>query len=212
MNFKRQTCLALIVLLTATGLHAEILAWQSGTGKTVEKKSTVRESVTGLDSVTSKPAESTTALQGPDVDAGIESSIPWLRNIPSFSGGDLDPGAVWMKPGTVMCDISNLGHKEPAPVRVSVSYTLIGMTERGGLPVFHIRAEWYPLYIPSPAIAKRTGLERIAGASRMDIFWDNAAGRPVESVLVEEIQYRFAENTALLFTRETAVETREVSR
>ncbi len=209
MTFKIKPCLALIALLTAAGMHADVLAWQPNSGSVVERTATVRESVTGLRSVTVKPVRVTSAVLDQAAAASGGSTYPGLGAIPSFPLTDLSPGDRWTADAAVTIDLSPFGHTAPVQLTVPVSYTLIDVTEISGRTLHHVEAEWYPLFVPSRVIGKRTGIVRLSGASRMDLFWDNTAGRPVKSAVTEEIQYRFAENTALLLTRETAEELQE---
>jgi len=209
MTFKTKPCLALIALLTAAGMHADILAWQPNSGSIVERTATVRESVTGLRSVTVKPVRVTSAVLDQSAAASGGSTYPGLEGIPSFPQTDLSPGDQWTADAAVTIDLSPFGHTAPVQLTVPVSYTLIGVTGIAGRTLHHIEAEWYPLFVPSRTVGKRTGIIRLSGASRMDMYWDNTAGRPANSTITEEIQYRFAENTALLLTRETAEELQE---
>lgn len=212
MNFKTKTCLALGALLTAAAMHAEILAWQSHPDISIERKMTVRESVTGLVSVTAKPVRYTADAYDSEAAAAARSTAAWLEGIPSFPETDLAPGAKWTGSGTVTLDLSSFGHTVPVRVTVPVSYTFVGLTEISDRTLFHVEAEWYPLFTPSRVIAKRSGIARLSGASRMDLYWDNASGRPEKAAITEEVQYRFAENTALLLTRQTAIELKEQAR
>jgi outer membrane protein OmpA-like peptidoglycan-associated protein len=95
--------------------------------------------------------------------------------------------------------------------KFKVSYQFREMTEIDSRSYCHIIAEWYPLWIPNGAIAKRTGIERISGHSVMDLLWDTKAGSPKRSSLTEEIQYRFTEKSALLLTRTTNEEFKTVT-
>lgn len=212
MKFKTNPCLALIALLMATGAHAEILAWQSTSNIYITQQITVRESVTDIVSVTVKPVQTTNTMLDQKTAAERGSTFSWLEGIPSFPVTDLTPGSRWTETGIVTIDLSSFGHTVPVRVPVPVSYIFVGITEIGGRTLCHLEAEWYPLFIPSRAIAKRTGIERLSGASRMDLYWDNASGRPDKTTITEEMQYRFVENTALLFTRVTALELKESAR
>ncbi len=110
MTFKTKPCLALIALLTAAGMHADILAWQPNSGSIVERTATVRESVTGLRSVTVKPVRVTSAVLDQSAAASGGSTYPGLEGIPSFPQTDLSPGDRWTADAAVTIDLSPFGH------------------------------------------------------------------------------------------------------
>jgi len=202
------TFLAFFVLCAA---QAEVLTWRAVAGQQYETKMTVKESVTSPDSTTAKPVKSTTEMLSQDTAAERKSTISWLSSIPSFPRTSVEEGSSWTAKATVTYDFSAFGYKEPVTVSVPVSYTLLGLSESESRTYYHILAEWYPLTVLSKDIARRTGIARMSGHSVMDLYWDNRSGSPKRSTITEDIQYRFADTSSLLFKRETTEELKTVT-
>lgn len=182
---------------------AETLKWRAYAGQKYEEKVTVKESVTGLDSITEKPVKTTEAYPLQEEAAKNRSTIPYLHGIPSFPRSAVLPGDSWKAAASMTLNLSAFGIDEPVSVEFEVQYSLIEIKEIDSRAYYHIRAKWYPLWIPDAKAAKVSGIERIAGYSSMDLLWDNRAGSPKQSTVTEETQYRFSEKSSLLHTKNT---------
>lgn len=211
MNCKKSAGIALIAICALSAASAEVLTWRAFAGEQYETRLTQKETVTGLDSVTAKPTLVTTNALYQEEAAANKSTIPSLRNMPAFPRSSVEPGTVWKQDATVLFDLSGFGLDAPLSVTVPVSYTCVGMTEIDSLSFYHITAEWYPFHILDKTLAKRTGIARLSGVSRIDLLWDSRSGAPKRYDLSEEIQYRFTDGTSLLVTRDTGEEFKTVA-
>jgi len=211
MNNKKSTGLCFLAFFVLFNAPSEVLTWQANAGQQYGTRITVKESVTGLESITAKPAVITETALYQEAAAKRQSTIPYLQGIPAFPKTDLVPGAVWSTKATVSYDLSAFGFAEPVVIEVPVSYILKEITDIDSRSFYHILAEWAPIFIPTKEITKKTGIVRISGLSSMDLYWDNKSGAPKRSTLTEEIQYRFAEKTSLLVKRETGEEFKTVT-
>lgn len=182
---------------------AEVLKWRAFAGQKYDERVTVRESVTDLDSVTEKPAQTKDVSPLQEVAAKNRATIPYLHGIPSFPRGAVVPGDTWKNPASISLNLSAFGIAQPVTVDFEVEYTLVEIKEIDSRSYYRIRAKWYPLWIPDAKSAKVSGIERIAGSSSMNLLWDNKAGSPKQSTVIEETQYRFNEKSSLLYTRNT---------
>ncbi len=211
MNCKKWSGLFILAFFILINAQAEVLTWRANAGQQYETRVTVKESIVDLDSITAKPTLITNSAPMQEVAAQNKSTISYLKNIPSFPQNSVDPGMKWTENGTITYDISAFGSNEPVVVTVPVTYTFIDMTVIESREYFHIQAEWYPFIILKSNIAKKTGVLRLRGFSKMDFYWDNKSGAPKLSSLTEELQYLFAGNTSLLLKTETNEEFKTVS-
>lgn len=211
MTQKKSAGIILLTFFILSSPFADVLAWKANAGEKYEVRLTRKESVTGLSSITEKPAVVSDSSILQEDAAKNRSSIPYLHGVPTFPSKDIAPGDTWQEEATITYDLSAFGYDDPVVAKFRVSYAFKEMTELDSRSYCHIVAEWYPLWIPGRAIAKRTGIERISGHSVMDLLWDTKAGSPKRSALTEEIQYRFTEKTSLLLTRTTDEEFKTVT-
>ncbi len=211
MGIKKSTGIALLALFFLVSAGADVLTWRANSGQKYESKHTLKESVIGLDSITSNPVLVTVNVLPQEDAAKNQSTVPNLRSVPSFPRNSVDPGSTWTAPAVVTYDLSKFGLDEPLKLEVPVQYRLLGMVEREGRSYHHIKAEWFPFLVLAQKDAKRSGITRMSGSSLMDLYWDNRAGSPKVVNLTEEIQYRFADNTSLLYRRETNEEFKTVT-
>ena len=202
MNLKKSLGAPLLALLVIVPVHPEIITWRANVGQQYETKITLKESVIGLDSISEKPALVTVNALYQEEAARNQSTIPHLKGMPSFPRTSVEPGSSWKADTTILYDLSAFGLKEPLAVTVKVSYTHLGMEILDSRTYHHIKAEWFPFHVLPASDAKRSGIKRLSGASKIDLLWDNKSGSPKQSLLVEETQYLFSDNTSLLFRRE----------
>ncbi len=192
------------MLLTGFGLlFGEVFTWQANTGKQYETTRTVSEYVLSLSARTAKPAVTTenTVLQ--ETTAVRQSTNPNISFIPSFPKDSIETGARWSAPATVSYDLRNFKMTETLTLNPVVQYQLLGREEIDGRFYYHIVAIWHPILVFPAELQRATGITRLSGYSRMDIYWDNVAGSPKKSYLTEELQYRFQDDSALMTRRIT---------
>lgn len=206
MKLTKSFACVLFSLLLLTSVQSEICRWRANVGQQYETKTTLKESVIGLDSISEKPVIITIDVHYQEEAAKNQSTIENLRSMPSFPRASIENGSTWKADTTILYDLSPFGLSEPVKVVVPVSYTLVGMATIGSRSYHHIKAEWFPLKVLDKAIAKQTNIKRLSGASRIEIFWDNKAGSPKKSVLIDETQYLFSDNASLLYRRELTEE------
>lgn len=204
MRLKKGTILGLLSIVTLVGAHAEVLTWKANTGQQYETRVTVREYVTGLDSITSQPVVVTDAAPFQEAAAQNQSTIPHLKQLITFPRGSLEPGSTWEGEVEVTYDLSGFGFKDSLKLSFPISYTFVEMSAFEGKSYYHITGSWVPFYIVPAKDAKRSNIERLSGISRIDFLWDNQSGSPKQSSVIEELQYRFTDGTSLLHTRETS--------
>jgi len=198
-------CLACIIgcFVCASVCTAEVLSWRANAGKRFEATVTVTDSLISVDSVVDNPVVVTERDIMQEEAAARKSTIPYLSSIPSFPKGSISPGARWQSTGKVHYNLASFGMKEPLVVEVTVSYTYVGMKTVGKRSYCHITAEWRPVRSFGKVEAAETGINRISGISRLDLYWDNKAGCPKKASLLEEVQYRFTDGTSLMTRRTT---------
>lgn len=211
MGIKKSTGIALLAFFFLGVANADILTWRANSGQKYESKNTLKESVIGLNSITSNPVLVTVNVLLQEDAARNQSTVPNLQSLPSFPRNSIDPGSTWTSPAVVTYDLSKFGLNDPLKLEVPVNYRLLGIVEKDGRSYYHIKAEWYPFHVLEQKDAKRTGISRLSGSSSMDLFWDNRAGSPKTFTLNEETQYRFTDNTSLLYRRETNEEFKTVT-
>lgn len=212
MQHRKKIILSITIaafLLSMPG--AEVLKWRAYAGQKYEERVTVKESVTDLDSVTEKPARTKDVSPLQEVAAKNRATIPYLHGIPSFPRGAVAVGDTWKNPASLSLDLSAFGIDQPVTIDFEVQYALVEIKEIDSRSYYRIRAKWFPLWIPDAKSAKVSGIERIAGSSSMELLWDNKAGSPKQSTLTEETQYRFAEKSSLLHTRNTTEDFKTVT-
>jgi flagellar motor protein MotB len=210
MSNKRELAFAVAFFLLSTAF-ADVLTWRAHEGQQYEAKVTVKESVIGLDTVTTKPALVTVNVYKQEDAAENKSTLPHLNALPAFPRGSVEPGSKWTIPAKIRYDLSPWGHKEPLWVEVPVSYTLVERQITDGKTYYRIRAEWFPFYPLESKLAKRTGIARISGSASMDLTWDNRSGSPKKTAVMEETQYRFTDGSSLLYRKETAEDFKTVT-
>jgi Outer membrane protein and related peptidoglycan-associated (lipo)proteins len=211
MNLKKSTGLAVLAFFLLFDATSEVLTWRANAGQQYGTKTTIKETVTALDSITSKPVLITEDAPMQEVAAENKSTIPHLHGIPSFPRNAINPGDVWTEKASISYDLSGFGLPDSLTVEMPVHYTFLEMSEIDSRSYYHIRAEWYPFFIMKGPEAKRSGIIRLSGASSMDLFWDNKSGSPKRSNLTEELQFRFDGNRSLLHTTETTEEFKTVT-
>ncbi len=204
MNLVKSFGTTILILLVLAPVHPEILTWRANVGQQYETKTTLKESVIGLDSISEKPALVTVNALYQEEAARNQSTIDHLRGMPVFPRTSIEPGSTWKADTTILYDLSAFGITDSVAVTAKVSYTHVGMETIESRSYHHIKAEWYPFHVLPASDAKRSGIKRLSGASKIDLFWDNKSGSPKKSQLVEETQYLFTDNSSLLFRREIA--------
>lgn len=203
MLLKKGMALSLIALVALLDAHAEVLTWKANAGQQYETQITVRESVTGLNSITANPVVVTDAAPYQELAAQNQSTIPHLKYLVTFPRGSIEPGDVWDGETEISYDLSAFGFKEPLVLKEPVRYLLVDKAEIEGQTFYHITGKWVPFYIFPAKDAKRSNIERLSGVSTLDILWDNRSGAPKRTLVTEELQYRFTDGTSFLYTRET---------
>ncbi len=211
MGLKKGPILGMLALVSLFGANAEVLTWKANTGQQYETRVTVKEYVTGLDSITSQPVTVTDAAPFQEAAAQNQSTISRLRHLITFPRNSLETGNTWEGAVEIAYDLSGFGLKEALSVTIPVTYTYRGMVELEGKPYYRVTGKWIPFYVFPEKDAKRSNLERLSGVSTIDFLWDNRSGSPKRSNVIEELQYRFTDKTSLLYTRETAEEFNTVS-
>lgn len=204
MHYTKSIGLCLLGVFFISNTHSEVLSWRANVDQQYETRVTLNESVASINSITAKPEIILNKSLNQEVAAKNESTIPYISRLPSFPKTDITPGSVWTQKAVVTYDLSSFGYPEPVTVEVPVTYTFIDIAEIDARSYPHIKAEWFPVYIPATSLAKRTGIIRLSGASSMEIYWDNKSGSPKRSSLTEEVQYLFNTNASLLLKKETA--------
>jgi len=206
MGLKKGAFLTLLGIATVFGAQAEVLKWKANTGQQYETRVTVREYVTGLDSITSQPVIVTDAAPYQEVAAQNQSTIPYLKGLITFPRGSIEPGDTWDGEVEVVLDLTGFGLKDGFVLPCPITYSFVGMSELDGKSYYHITGKWVPFYLMPSKDAKRSNIARLSGYSSIDFLWDNRSGTPKQSSVREELQYRFTDGTSLLFTRETGEE------
>lgn len=202
MNLTKSIVLFIFSVFLLTSVHSEILTWRANVGQQYETKTTLKESVIGLDSISEKPVQVTVNVHYQEEAAKNQSTIENLRGMPAFPRASIETGSTWKADTTIIYDLSAFGQKDPISLVVPVSYTLVGMAIIGSRSYHHIKAEWFPLKVLDKSMAKRTNIKRLSGASSIELYWDNKAGSPKQFNFIEETQYLFSDNTSLLYRRE----------
>lgn len=200
MHCKKGTALSLIALLALLEAPAEVLTWKANAGQQYETRITLRESVTGLESITAKPVQITDAAPYQEEAATGQTTVPRLKRLITFPKGSVETGSSWEGETEITYDLSAFGIKDPLILPAKVVYTLEEPMEVEGQKYFRIKAKWVPFYILPEKDAKRSNIARLSGVSTMDLLWDNRSGAPKRSRISEELQYRFTDGTALLST------------
>jgi hypothetical protein len=185
---------------------SEDLSWKAIAGQQYDIRVSIVESVAGLKTVTAKPAVVRNETLPQETVAENLSSRPYLKNVMYFPKNEIKPGDEWKGTVEVAYDLTAFGLLKELPVKAPARYTYTGITTIDGIDYSVITAEWHPLHILSSANAKRTGVLKLSGLSTMTIIWDAREGRPKETRLTEEIQYRFGDDSALVLRRETREE------
>lgn len=203
MNLKKSTGIVLLAYMALVPIQSEVLTWHASAGQEFQAKTTVSESIVGLDYITEKPTEIVTTTINQEKAAGARSTISYLSGIPTFPRSAVEPGSVWEENATVTFNLAGFGIDAPLALETKVTYTFVEKTEIESRSYYHIRAEWYPLWIPDQKLSRSSGLTRISGLSTMDLYWDNKSGCPKKATVNEQTQYRFTDNTSLLVKRET---------
>ena len=211
MIYKKSMGIVFLIFFSLLSTNADVLTWRASADQEFEAKVTIKESVTGLDSITVKPTTITTTTISQQEAAKNKSTIANLNGIPSFPKNGVDPGSTWKEKGTINYNLKAFGISSPVQVTAEVTYTVIEMTEIDSRSYYHIKAEWYPVWLPDQKTMKSSGIARIIGHSTMDLYWDDKSGCPKQLSLNEENQYRFSENTSLLTKRETTEEFKTVT-
>lgn len=193
------------LLLLSMPAAAQILSWGSDS-KTYTEKLKIQESITNLDTVTIKPEQKRTLTVQKETATFNQSILPYLEHLPVFPENEMEPDAVWENTAQVTWDLSDFSISVPVTVTVRASYRFIEETTVNSKKCIHIYIEWYPFWIPEVRTAKKSGIERLSGYSHMDLYWDNTAGFARQFSLMENLQYRFMEGTALLVTKNTEAE------
>lgn len=206
MGLKKGSILGILGLVSLLGANAEVLTWKANTGQQYETRVTVKEYVTGLDSITSQPVTVTDAAPYQEAAAQNQSTIAHLKHLVTFPRGSLEQGNTWEGEVEISYDLTAFGFKDPLVLTVPITYAFLGMSSFEGKDYYHVTGKWVPFYIVPEKDAKRSNIERLSGISTIDLLWDNRSGSPKQSRVVEELQYRFADKTSLLYTRETAEE------
>lgn len=203
MNHKKGTATVILAYLALVPIHPEVLTWRANAGQEFQAKTTVAESVVGLDYITEKPTDIVTTTINQEKAASSRSTISYLSGIPTFPRNAVDPGAVWKEKASVAYNLTSFGIDAPLVLEPEVTYTFVEKTDIDSRSYYHIRAEWFPRWIPDAKTAKSSGLARINGHSTMEIYWDNKSGCPKKTELDEQTQFRFTDNTQLLLKRGT---------
>lgn len=105
--------------------------------------------------------------------------MPVVRNVPTFPGTDLAPGATWSAPGEEVHDLrDDFGVDQLLRVPINVAYTDVGPVVRGGTTLEAIRSDY--------RIDKRTGFRypklkmyplRMTGYSHQTHYFNVEKGR-----------------------------------
>lgn len=211
MTRKIKTALLVLTFGSSLALNAEVLTWKSNVGQQYEVTVTIKESVTGLDSITKKPVEVVKEAPLQETAAQNKSTRPNLKSIISFPRSSVEIGSNWTGTAQVTYDLTSFGIEEPLSLDVPVTWKVTGLLEQDGRVYYEVYAAWAPYYsLPKP-MATRSGIDRISGYSTMVVYWDNKAGAPKQSTLIEETQYRFTDGTSLMKRTDTEEEFRTVT-
>jgi flagellar motor protein MotB len=203
MTYKKSLQIAILCLFSLVSADGEILTWKANSGEQFETKRTVKESLITLKAIMVKPLVVTDIALYQENVAKNGSTIEYLHGIPSFAQKEILKGEQWTQDGSVDFDLQSFGYSKPLLINVKVTYTFLDMATIDDRNYWHIKAEWYPFWIPDQATSKRTGISRISGYSILDLYWDNKSGCPKRATLTEETQYRFNEKTSVLVKKET---------
>jgi flagellar motor protein MotB len=210
MTVKKSFGLLISLVLLASA-QAEVLVWRANPGQQFGARTTRKESVIGLNTVTVKPDIVTDTTMNQEEAAKNKSTIAYLSGIPAFSAKSVDKGSVWTENANVTYNLKSFGIEKPVSIQVTVTYRLIEVKEIDSLSYYHILAEWNPLWIPDAKTSKRSGIARISGLSTMDILWDNRSGGPKKITLSDETQYRFNEKSQLVDRKEISQDFKTVT-
>lgn len=104
--------------------------------------------------------------------------MPIVRDVPVFPDYDLKPGDTWEHDGEEVHDMRvNYGIEEPFRIPFTTEYTYEGTTEKDGLTLHVITADYSLFYdVPVAPDAKGTAPVKAMGYSYQTIYWDNEAG------------------------------------
>lgn len=211
MRHKKSTIIATLTFFCLCGAFADIITWRAHAGQQYEAKVTLKESVIGLDSVTSKPVTVTVNVYKQEDAAKNQSTIAHLSSLPSFPRKSVEVGSTWTLPAKIRYDFSAFGMTDLFVLETPVTYRLRSIVVIDGRSYYDIRAEWFPFHAFDKKTASRIGINRISGSCSMDILWDNRSGSPKKNALLEETQYQFADASSLLFRREISEEFKTVT-
>ncbi|GHV96071.1 membrane protein [Spirochaetia bacterium] len=104
--------------------------------------------------------------------------MPVVRNVPVFSGKDLQPGEKWSADGHEMHDFrDSFGISDPYRIPFTANYEFLGDRQWKGktYPAFSVS---YRILDQPPAARGRIWPTRIIGASDQTVYWDGALGQP----------------------------------
>lgn len=203
MKVQRHFIVGMCILATTLPVHAELLLWKANTGGKFGSKISITETVKALDREMTKPAAESEIEILQQTAATNRSTIPYIKGIPTFPLNSISIGDSWKEQATLSYSLSAFSLEKSEDLEVEVAYKLEGLAEIDNRKYYRITAEWKPFLLLDRKTAKATGVERIAGHSSMEIYWDAVSGGPKQSTLIEEIQYRFTDGTSVYYLRTT---------
>lgn len=126
--------------------------------------------------------------------------MPVVRNVPLFTGKDIQPGETWYGDGWEVHDLRNgYGIQEPFRYPINVKYTYLGKGQKDG-KVYDIISAYYTISYLTPGYFSQYRLYpvQITGYSDQTIFWDNKEGKPY--AYEEEFSIRFNISSGDVYT------------
>ena len=105
--------------------------------------------------------------------------MPVVRDVPVFSGKDIQPGETWSYDGHEMHDFrDNFGIPEPYRIPFTANYVYLGNRDWKGksYPAFSVS---YRIQSQPRAVRGRIWPRRIMGESDQVVYWDSAQGQAV---------------------------------
>jgi outer membrane protein OmpA-like peptidoglycan-associated protein len=115
--------------------------------------------------------------------------MPVVRDVPVFSGRDIQPGEAWVHEGHEVHDFrDNFGIREPYRIPFTAHYVYLGEREWKGknYPAFSVN---YQVHLEPKAVYGKIWPKRIQGESDQIVYWDSDQGQ--EAAYSEKFRYIF---------------------
>ena len=117
--------------------------------------------------------------------------MPVVRDVPRYTGRDIEIGESWSLPGEEVHDLrSNFGVDDAFHFPINVTYRYLGKRTLEEREYDLITIDYAVFFKPNIALDEELYPTRITGFSSQKLYWDNENGKP----------YSYSENFDFVFT------------